>query len=209
VSVNSDIREIFDRVRALEANPPPTVPDLVVSSVVAEWLNGQGGGATFATTDTYSGGGADDLPVWTRLIRGPDITDTGDGKSCTCGPGVYIARATMWLATGFDPATMLFDMRIDPGSPGGSTFGYFGSPHGVANGFNSGTFIREYAPPTGGAAPFEYYAVTEQWFVVAAGETADLSTTVHTDTAGLTFVVNLLGATNPGASNLTIIRVGP
>jgi hypothetical protein len=177
------------------------------SAVVAEWANGQGGSSAFATTDSYSSGSPDLLPVFSRTIRGTDITDSGDGYSCTCGPGVYIARATMWLVTGFDPATMLFDMRIDPGSPGGSTFGYFGSPHGVAQGFNSGTFVREYAGTTSGTGPFEYVAVTDQWFVVGEGESIDVSTTVHSDTVGLTFVVNLVSATNPGASNLTIIRI--
>jgi hypothetical protein len=198
-----------EEIARLKRRPPfePAPPD-GISCVVAEWANGQTGFSAFATTDTYSAGGTDPLPVWTRDIRGSDITDTGDDLNCTCGPGVYLGRATMWLAGGFDPATMLFDLRIEPVFSGGSTFGFFGSPHGVAQGFNNGTFVRQYSPAGGGPA-FEYVAVADQWFVVAPGETVDISTSVHTDTAGLTFVANLVGAANPGASNLTIVRVGP
>lgn len=195
--------ELERRVAILEAIPPPTLTPGLTSAVCAEWLND----GSVVTVDTYSGGSALQIPVWSYDLRGTDMISAGDGFSVSCGPGVYIAKATWFFETGFDPTTMFFDLIIggilDP-----ATFGYIGSPHGVAQGFNAPTFIHEWGPATAGLAPLEYIAQTEQWFFVGDGETADISTIVLTNTNGLRYVSNLLGATNPGASNLSIIRVG-
>jgi hypothetical protein len=200
-----DLHALLERrVGILEAVPPPVIPDNLVSAVCAEWLND----GTVVTVDTYSGGTALKIPVWDYDIRGTDMAATGDGFSVTCGPGVYIAKATWVFDRDFDPATMFFDMQIS-GVLGVSTFSYIGSPHGAAQGFaGTPTAISIYGPTTVGVAPNVYIAQTDQWFVVGAGDTTEISTTVLTDTNGLQYVTNLSGAANPGASNLSILRVG-